>query len=161
MGAGKSYWGARISQLSGLNFIDLDQAIESYCGKTIRRIFEESGEEGFRQKESEVLRNLVENQKSFVMACGGGTPCYLNNIEYMKMNGTVVWLHPPAKTLLERLNNEKEERPLISNLNSEQLEEFVLHKLAERRVYYEQAHIEISSDSLDTADLLKQIIHRE
>lgn len=159
MGAGKSYWGARISQLAGLPFVDLDQAIEESSGRKISRIFEESGEEGFRITESAMLHKMVEEQKNFVMACGGGTPCFLKNIDYMKDSGTVVWLHPSMETLYARLREEQKKRPLIANLNEEQLHHFLLHKMAERRIYYEQAHVTITENPADASALLKQIIH--
>lgn len=159
MGAGKSYWGARISQLTGLPFIDLDQAIEESSRKSIRQIFEEKGEERFRQEESAMLHALIEKQSGFVMACGGGTPCFLQNMDYMKESGTVVWLNPPTEILLTRLRKEQNERPLISGLTDTQLHHFVLHKMAERRIYYEQAHVIIPDNPSDASFLVKQIIH--
>lgn len=159
MGAGKSYWGLRMGQLASLPFIDLDQAIEESTHKSISQLFEENGEEGFRQTESDRLHHWVESEKNLVMACGGGTPCFLNNMEYMKSKGTVVWLHPPIEILLNRISSEQKKRPLVSSLQGEQLRQFIINKMAERRIYYEQAHITVTEDSVDIPSLLKKIIH--
>ena len=72
------------------------------------KYLQEEGEEYFRLKEKEVLHIITESHESFVMACGGGSPCYFNNIEYMNQSGTTVWINTPLETLFERLVKEKE-----------------------------------------------------
>src|SRR4030095_14275940 len=99
MGSGKTHWGRLLSQKLGLPFFDLDEQVTSHCGKSIPEIFHEYGEENFRLMEKDVLHIITESHDSFVMACGGGSPCYFNNIEYMNQAGTTVWINAPLDTL--------------------------------------------------------------
>ncbi len=83
MACGKTHWGKLLSEKLQIPFFDLDQQVEEKEESTITQIFEEYGEEYFRLLEKDVLHLLTENHESFVMACGGGTPCFYNNIDYM------------------------------------------------------------------------------
>ena len=85
-------------------------------GKTINEIFAEEGEEYFRLIEKDILHIITESHDSFIMASGGGTPCYFNNIDFMNQGGTAVWLNTPIDILHERLLKEKEHRPLLRTL---------------------------------------------
>ena len=84
MGCGKTYWGKILAQKMNLPFFDLDKLVEEREEKSIIEIFAEEGEEYFRMLEKDVLHLITESHESFVMACGGGTPCFFNNIEYLK-----------------------------------------------------------------------------
>src|SRR5687767_8125439 len=106
MGSGKSHWGRLLSSKLTLPFFDLDKQIVEEEKKPIVEIFEEKGEEYFRMLEKEALYILTESHESFVMACGGGTPCYFNNIDYMNSNGTTVWLNTRLDVLFNRLLEE-------------------------------------------------------
>jgi shikimate kinase len=121
MGSGKSYWGRKLSEKLRLPFFDLDEQIESSEGKTISQIFAEEGEEYFRLIEKDTLHIISESHDSFIMATGGGTPCYFNNIDFMNKSGTAVWINTPIDLLHERLLKEKTQRPLIKNLDDAQL----------------------------------------
>src|SRR5438128_2826310 len=116
MGCGKTHWGKQLSEKLNMPFFDLDKMIEEREEKTITEIFSELGEEYFRMLEKDVLYMLTESHDSFVMACGGGAPCFFNNIDYMKRRGTTVWINCSVEALYNRLVNEKETRPLISSL---------------------------------------------
>jgi shikimate kinase len=107
MGCGKTHWGKELSQKLQLPFFDLDDVIEEKEGKDISSIFSETGEEYFRLLEKDVLYMLTESHESFVMACGGGTPCFFNNIDYMKSRGTTVWINCSVFCLYNRLLKEK------------------------------------------------------
>jgi shikimate kinase len=159
MGAGKSYWGARLSKFSGLKFIDLDHCIEEFTSKKVATIFEEKGEEGFRVVEREVLQDVTFQLKDFVMACGGGTPCFFNNLEFMKQQGKVVWLASSPQKIRERLLGERAHRPLISKLSEEQLEEYIFTTLQTRQFFYQQADHIIDPDQPTAEELLKKIIN--
>lgn len=87
MGCGKTHWGNLLSQKLNLPFFDLDQKIVEHDGRSVSEIFKKEGEEYFRLLEKDVLHLLTENHDSFVMACGGGTPCFYNNIDYLKKKG--------------------------------------------------------------------------
>jgi shikimate kinase len=85
-GVGKTYWGKLWSELSGLTFYDLDDMVEEQNEKTISEIFASDGEEHFRNLETAALRTFV-NSKNVIVATGGGTPCFNNNISWMNKNG--------------------------------------------------------------------------
>ncbi len=157
MGSGKSHWGRELSQRLSVPFFDLDKVIEEQAGQPISQIFAEKGEEHFRLLEKEVLYFLTESHENFIMATGGGTPCYFNNIDYLKKNGRVVWLNSSIDCLYQRLIKEKEHRPLISNISDDQLEAFILKKLSSRQVFYQQAHVIINEDETETEKLLNLI----
>ena len=156
MGAGKSRLGSRIAGLMDLKFIDLDREIEKDQGLTIDQIFQKSGENGFRKIEKRILHKHKKSDK-FVLACGGGTPCFEDNMEVMNESGTTIFLNVPNDVLISRLINSKQRRPLIENMNEEELQKYIVHKLAEREQYYSKAKIKI--DPLNTSlELLKQIL---
>ena len=159
MGSGKTHWGRQLSKKLGIPFFDLDEQIVSHEGKPIPEIFAAEGEEYFRLLEKDVLYIITESQDSFVMACGGGTPCYYNNIEYMSKSGTSVWINTPVQTLYERLINEKESRPLIKNLSDEQLKGYIIKKYADRKIYYEQADVIVDEEPVQLEKLVEKIFH--
>lgn len=159
MGAGKSYWGARLSAMSGLAFIDLDRCIEERTSKKISTIFEEEGEEEFRKLEQKILREISVQKENFVMACGGGTPCFFNNLELMKQQGEVVWLATSPQQILERLLRESAHRPLVNKLTEEQLAEFIATTLHTRQFFYQQADHIIDPDLPTAEESLKKIIN--
>ena len=128
-------------------------------GKSINDIFAEQGEEYFRLKEKEVLYMITENHESFVMACGGGTPCFYNNIDYMNKSGTTVWFNCSVDCLFKRLVNEKEKRPLIRNLTDEQLKAYIMKKYADRKIFYQQASIIINDEEISSEKLIDAIFH--
>ena len=146
MGTGKTYWGRQLSERLTLPFFDLDEQIASSEGKSINDIFGQHGEEYFRQKEKEILHLLTESHDSFIMACGGGTPCYFNNIEYMNRSGSTIWINTPMPILIERLLKDKADRPLLKDLSDEQIKNFISKKFADRRMYYEQASQTLNED---------------
>jgi shikimate kinase len=159
MGAGKSYWGPRLAQQAGLRFYDLDREIEQSQQLTIDQLFTLKGEESFRVLEKELLHLLTENHSQFVMACGGGTPCFLNNIEYMRRSGKVVWINPTVEVLAKRLWAERTQRPLLRSVSESDLEGVIQKKMADRRLYYEQAHVRFDEEAIDVIALLKSIAH--
>lgn len=159
MGSGKTHWGGQLSQKLGLPFYDLDEQVTSHEGKTINAIFEEHGEEYFRLVEKDMLHIITESHDSLIMACGGGTPCYFNNIEYMNKSGTTVWLDTPLQTLYERLLKERTHRPLLKSLSDDQVRNFIAKKFSDRKIYYEQAAIVIQEDPVQLDKLIEKIFH--
>lgn len=138
MGSGKSYWVKKLSKQLKVGGYDLDSLIESVEDKTIAEIFAEDGEAYFRKTESDVLRWFAE-KKSFVLATGGGTPCFNSNMQWMNKHGITIWIDEPVETLVERLQPEKAHRPLIKDLSDKKLHEYLTAKLAERQTFYSQA----------------------
>lgn len=144
MGSGKSYWGQQLSRHFGYPFVDLDKGIEAAEQKNISEIFEQKGEDFFRQKEKQILHQLNEDYLKCVMSCGGGTPCFFDNMEWMKKNGIVIWLHPPIEILAERLIANKETRPLIKNAHSvQEIISILSQQMDIRKPFYNQAHFKL------------------
>lgn len=159
MGSGKTHWGRLLSQKLSIPFFDLDAQVEEHAGKSIAEIFASEGEEHFRLQEKDALHIITESHDSFVMACGGGSPCYFNNIEYMNQAGTTVWINTALDTLFERLVKEKEKRPLIKKLSDEQLKNFISKKFADRKIYYEQADIKMDDEPMQLEKLIHKLFH--
>lgn len=160
MGSGKTHMGRLISQKLGLPFFDLDEQVVNQEERSINEIFEQEGEEYFRKAEKEVLHIFSESHDAFVMATGGGTPCYFNNIGYMNEEGLTVWINTPTETLFHRLVKEKDSRPLLRELSDDQLRSFIQKKISDRRIFYEQAEVIIHGEEEDRLDLiLQKILH--
>lgn len=152
MGSGKTHWGTVWAKQSGLTFYDLDEIIEKEYGKKISDIFEEEGEEKFRQLERDRLVEF-KNKKNFVLACGGGTPCFSDNMEWMKSQGKVVYLNAEPQLLLKYLINETEKRPVIKKVDPSELLFFIQNKLEERKPYYSMADFILNVEDLDENSL--------
>ena len=160
MGSGKTHRGRQLSEKLNLPFFDLDEQIVNSEGKSINQIFEEEGEEAFRLKEKEILNIITESHHSFILASGGGAPCYFNNIEYMNQSGITVWLNTPMPTLFKRLQQERAHRPLLRELTDAQLNSFIVRKFSDRKIYYEQAKVVIDDDENTSLDhIIEKIFH--
>lgn len=155
MGSGKSYVGKLLAGKLNCPFIDLDEYIEQQENKTIPQLFEIVGESGFRQLEKKHLKSL--NQQKAVIATGGGTPCFFDNLSYMQNLGLVIFLNVPSHVLVKRLQAESAQRPLIAELGPKALEKFIEDKLVERLAYYNQATI--IYDYLETEDTTNQLYY--
>lgn len=160
MGSGKTHWGKQLAELLKIPFIDLDERITLKEGKSIARIFADSGEEFFRSTERDMLEEIIEDNTSAVISVGGGTPCFFNNIDLMKKKGTVVWLNTHVDLLLERLIKEKASRPLLNKIDDDDLRNYIVRKLNERRIYYEQAHLVIDNEcQMSPSVFIQNILH--
>jgi shikimate kinase len=155
MGSGKTYWGKLLSAKLQLPFFDLDAVIIKTENKSVSDIFTEKGEEYFRYKEKEVLEELVNDHDKFILSCGGGTPCFFNSIEFMKKNGIVIWLNTSVFILKERLLKEKMSRPLVRTIGDNELKNYIIRKLGERKMYYEQADIMVHEDAVSLENLIE------
>ncbi len=154
MGSGKTTFGKKLAAKLKMKFVDLDEAI---CIRTeyasIKDLVAEKGFDFFRQEESDALKSMLPEGK--VISTGGGTPCYFDNMEWMKSNGTVVFLNVDEGVIYSRLmNTDFEERPLLKNMNEEELKNFIHEKLEERLPFYKQAHIVFDSVNEKMEDLL-------
>jgi len=159
MGSGKTFRGRQLSEQLRLPFFDLDEQIVNKEGRSINEIFVEEGEEYFRLAEKETLHIITESHDSFIMSTGGGTPCYFNNIVYMKESGTTVWINTSLATLFERLIKEREDRPLLKDLSDDQLRSFIIKKFADRKIFYEQSAVHIDDETTSLDQLTEKIIH--
>jgi shikimate kinase len=140
MGSGKTYAGKRIAEELNLPFYDLDEYLEEKEGKKISEIFQSKGEDYFRQIERMCLRDFGIIGDA-VIACGGGTPCFFDNLEWINKTGISIYLQTPVKLLVERLSKNQSERPLITGKSKSELREFVEEKLKERTEFYLKASI--------------------
>ena len=156
MGSGKSYQGRRLAEKLGCPFIDLDAFIVTSEGKSIADIFFESGETGFRVLESDHLRRLAALPPA-VVATGGGTPCFFDNLDWMKRHGLTVYLRTAPDVLFERLRGGKAHRPLLRDLDDEGLRDFIRERLAARESYYLQADATLEWGQADVAGALEQM----
>ena len=151
MGCGKSTMGRAVSELTGMPFIDLDNYIERRFHLSVKEIFAQRGEDGFRDIERRMLQEVADFEDVLV-ACGGGTPCFFDNMEYMNSRGTTVFLNTPIPRLHSRLMRGRHKRPLIANKNDEELMEFIQKALADRWEHYTKAQIEFSSERLENRE---------
>ena len=153
MGSGKSTAGKKLSAKLGYEFIDLDKFIEAEYQQTIPEIFSTKGESEFRAMEHNALKKLVEKD-NIVVACGGGTPCYYNNMELMNNHGNTVYLKMSADSLVHRLMDSKEQRPLLANKSEAELRTFVNRQLEKREDFYDQAQYTVKGKDLDIDELV-------
>lgn len=145
--AGKTYWGERTAQYYGMRFIDLDTYIAGQEQKSIAELFAEDGEKRFREKEHQYLRQVIDNlQTNTIVACGGGTPNYHQNMHLMKTAGCVIYLQADVAWLLENIRRSHEIRPLL--VNRMDTTEYLQQLLEERRPVYEQAHFILPAEGI-------------
>ena len=141
MGSGKTTVGSLLSKLTGLEFMDLDDVIESQSGRTIRQLFASEGEIAFRKLEHKILGDLIAGDGKFILALGGGTPCYANNHLLLRAPGvSSFYLRAGVPQLCSRVATRKEDRPLISHIANEDLPAFIGMHLFERDAFYRNAH---------------------
>lgn len=156
MGSGKSYWMDRLAKKIKLPRYDLDTLIENVEDRNIQQIFNESGEEHFRKMESIVLKWFGDKDE-FILATGGGTPCFFNNIDWMNEQGITIWLDESIDVLTERLIPEKIYRPLIAHLSNDELKKYLEGKREERKKFYSKAKFTLAENNITEKNLLSLI----
>ena len=159
MGSGKTTVGKALSKDTGMMFYDLDWYIESRMRKTVSQIFAERGEEGFRQIEHNMLHEVAEFE-DVIISCGGGTPCFFDNMDYLNQQGDVVYLKATPETLYKHLMMAKVERPLLKDKTSEELIAYITEHLKERAPFYEKARHTLDVNVLDNYDKIAISVER-
>lgn len=152
MASGKSSVGRLLADKFGHDFIDLDDEIASRIGMDIPTIFSKKGEIFFRKKETETLIDILHGNSNLVLALGGGTPCYGNNMQIINAStANSFYLKLSIPNLVVRLSAEKQRRPLVANIPNKDLPEFIGKHLFERIPFYNRANhtIEVDDKSLD------------
>lgn len=158
MASGKSTVGRLLARKLNLDFIDLDDYIEEKLQLKISDIFKDRGEIYFRNKEHELLNEVLDHNGHLVIATGGGTPCYSGNMHTMlEKADAVFYLSVSTAELIERLSKEKDHRPLIKHLNSTELPEFIGKHLFERNPFYTMANHSISCDQKEIEVIVDEI----
>lgn len=151
MGSGKTTLGKALSKDTGMMFYDLDWYIESRMHKSVSQIFSEQGEEAFRKIEYNMLHEVAEFE-DVIISCGGGTPCFFDNMDYLNRQGDVIYLKASPETLCRHLAMAKTERPLLKNKSSEELVAYIAEHLRERELYYGKARHILDINVLDNYD---------
>jgi len=154
MGSGKTTTGKRLSKKYGLDFIDLDHYIESRHFKTVSQLFEEKGEDGFREIERELLREVADFE-NVIISTGGGTACFFDNMELMNQKGETVYLKASAADLSAYLSAASKDRPLLAQKSKEELVDFISGMLKKREPFYSQA-----KHTIDARDMSDELFDR-
>jgi shikimate kinase len=154
MGAGKTTVGRTLAQELNMPFYDLDWYIESRMRKTVKEIFDERGEEGFRLIEHNLLHEVAEFE-DVIISCGGGAPCFYDNIDYMNQQGDTVYLKATPEVLYGHLKMGKSVRPLLQNKTSEEVKEFIDEQLVIREPFYNKAKYTLDVNLMDNYEKIR------
>ena len=157
MGAGKTTVGKALSQALGLPFYDLDWYIEERHRRTIAQIFAEKGEKGFRDIERNILHEVAEFE-DVVISCGGGTPCFFDNMEYMNRQAQTVYLKASPDILFRHLKMGKVELPLLKDKTEDEMKQYIRDSLSTREPFYSQARYTLDVTLLDNYDKIKDTV---
>ncbi len=152
-GSGKSFIARRFAYFTGIPVFDTDDIIEKEYGKSIVEIFKTGGEEVFREYERDIIKEISKKEE-FIVATGGGLPCYQDNIRLINKSGISVYLKADTETLLHRIKKNPQIRPLINTANDNEIIKYLKNTLNERRKYYEQAHYTVNA-AMPADEILK------
>jgi len=159
MGSGKTTVGRALAKELGMQFYDLDWYIESRRRKTVPQIFAERGEEGFREIERYMLHEVAEFE-DVIISCGGGTPCFFDNMDYLNQQGDVIWLKADPEVLYKHLLMGKTERPLLKGKSPEELMAFIRGQLEQREPFYAKARYVVDVSLMDTYEKIHITVSR-
>ena len=158
-GAGKTTFGRALAKELNFVFIDLDQLIESECGKRIAEIFEEEGEGRFRELETLYLGKVLDGIEGFILSTGGGTPCFNDNMDLINEKAISVYLEVSLEEILKRLSSDKiGKRPMFAGLGEGEAILKLKSLLAARESYYLQSKIKLSGDDISTEQLMSELM---
>ena len=154
MGSGKTTVGKALAKVLGLPFYDLDWYIESRMRKTVKQLFDERGEDGFRKVERNMLHEVAEFE-NIVLSCGGGTPCFFDNMDYINQQGESVYLKCTTDVLVQHLKMSKTVRPLLLNKTPEEVVTFIEQQLHQREPFYTKAKHTLDVSLMDNFDKIQ------
>lgn len=159
MGSGKTTVGKALAKEIGLPFYDLDWYIESRMRKKVSQIFAERGEDGFRLIERNLLHEVAEFE-DVIVSCGGGTPCFFDNMDYLNQQAQVVYLKADPDVLQKHLLMGKGDRPLLKGKSPEELLHFIKEQLEWREPYYQKARYTLDVSLMDNYEKIKITIDK-
>jgi len=157
MGAGKTTLGKALAQEMGLRFFDLDWYIEEQNDTTISEIFAQEGEAGFREKERQALHEVIQKD-DIVLAVGGGTPCFYDNIDFMNQQARTIYLKATPETLKAHIRMGGSKRPLVDGKTDEELIAYITESLKKREPYYLQAQHVVEIDTITREEQIEQYV---
>lgn len=159
MGAGKTTVGRALSKAIGVPFYDLDWYIEQRMRRSVRQLFDERGEEGFRRVERNMLHEVAEFEE-VILSCGGGTPCFFDNMEYLNRQGETVYLKAAPDVLYAHLRMGRAVRPLLLGKTPDEVRAFIQVQLVAREPYYYKAKHVIDVSLLDNRQKIQTTVER-
>jgi shikimate kinase len=157
MGCGKSYWARTLSREVNMPAFDMDDIIEDLSSISLYDLFYEHGEEKFREIESQVVQDLARLNKGYLIACGGGTPCFNDNLQRMNEKGATIYLKASVDFLYKRLLKGRNTRPLIAMYDNVELRSFIEKTLTEREKFYNQATSIINIETITLPTFVQTI----
>jgi shikimate kinase len=157
--SGKTTFGRALAKALHRTFIDLDLYIENRYHSDVSEIFAARGEDGFRKIEQNMLQEVGE-MENVVIACGGGTPCFFDNMEYMNIHGLTVRLNSSVDVIIRRLLANRYRRPLLQGKDEDELREHVCQNMAAREPFYSQAKISFEGDELENRREIETSVNR-
>lgn len=161
MGSGKSVIGKLLAEKLAISHYDLDQEIEKIAKSSIKNIFSTKGELFFRKLEREVLIQILSQNTPFVLSLGGGTPCYFDNYKlFQTPEITSIYLKATVETLANRLEHQKNKRPLIADLSHEALHDYIAKHLFDRNFYYHQMQFSFNVDHKTINEIVPELIQK-
>ena len=160
MGAGKTTLGKRLAERLNYRFYDLDEMIETSTTNTINDYFEKFGESSFRLKEREILLNHLDDQDT-VIATGGGTACYFDNMDLMNQKGITIYVDTAIESIMKRLADNVHHRPILNHISQDQVHLFINEHIETRRKFYLQAQIKVDGDNVDLEELRNFVLNNK
>ena len=160
MAAGKTFLGEQLAQQFDLPFIDLDTVLEEQSlNMSIAKFIATKGELAFRRNERDALLDILNSSDAFVLSMGGGTPCYFDNMNMLNEATTTLYLNTSIRTIVGRLIESREHRPMVSHLNDDEVQEFVAKHLFERRPFYNLAKLMLNEEHHNVDAIIKLLNH--
>lgn len=161
-GVGKTTIARKLAKILNYHFVDLDQDFETHYKTDISVFIHKYGEQNFRKCEYERLQSLLLSfpDENVIISTGGGTPCFFDAIEMINKYALSVYVKMTEKSLFIRLIHAKKRRPLLQNMNEEELKEYIHKTLSVREKFYEQAAITMKGEDADVPELANLIKKR-